>query len=240
MKPFITVALLALAIAGCSPTGTSTSASGPAETKVLSNPVSNARDLWPASIGNAWTYTIGQVRQTRTTAPTSGTAEATLKLVGTKPVTGGVVATFKIIQENKERSTLVFQITDKGVFQISTMTGGRGGEFRPQLPALPWPMKVGEVKEWSGTGPSAGSGAIEPFKSSVIYKGESEVDTPAGRMNGLRVDSSQTTKVKGKPVTVTQSMWFVPKVGLVRSFEVIQTSDEIRQTDLRLKAYTVK
>jgi hypothetical protein len=78
------------------------------------------------------------------------------------------------------------------------------------------------------------------MKATLAYKGEREVDTPAGRMKAYRFDTT-TTYMKGKTeLGSTQSVWLVPKVGIVRSVEMVISPTLIRETEMKLESYTVK
>ena len=231
-----TLPLFALALAfGCSPDIGPTDPSE--QVKVIENKIDKPADLLPMKSGNAWTYSLrstdrnpqGQSRQS------SGTP--TLKVTKTS----GADSTLSFVQDNKVMSELVINMTSSGAVQKS-LKGAKGDSkrFNPGLPLYHWPMKLDEEKKWTGSGYRAALGDVGPMKATLAFKGEREVDTPAGRMKAYRFDT-MTTYMRGETeLGSTQSVWLVPKVGIVRSVEMVISPTLIRETEMKLESYTVK
>jgi hypothetical protein len=190
----------------------------------------------PLASGNAWTYDVSTTVRTKE-GTNSGTQTPTLKVTGRN----GQKATVAFIVDNKVVSNLVFQESAKGVSQVSVGAVGKSSNaFNPPTPMFQWPMKLDEESKWSGTGYRAGVGDTGPMTSTLTYKGEMEVDTAAGRFKAYRFDSVQLYKVNSKEFGSSTSSWYVPKVGLVRTVEIVATPEAVRETVMKLKSYTVK
>lgn len=230
--PFLLV-VCAMAI-GCSPDVTPNDPAKKVE--VTSNTLEKPSDLLPLKVGNAWTYEVTMTLRTKE-GTQSGSQTPTLKVTGLK----GDRATLAFLVDNKVTSNVVLEKSDKGVAQVSVAPAGKpASSFSPPTPMFQWPMKVdGEVK-WKGTGFRSGFANNGPMTSTLTYKGEYEVDTDAGRFKAHRFDSMQTYKINGKEFGNSSSTWFVPKVGIVRTAEVVATGDAIRESVMKLKSYTVK
>jgi len=234
MKPLL-IAIAACAVTfGCSP---DVAPNDPATAvKVTANSLEKPTDLLPLTSGNAWTYDVNTSLRTKE-GTQSGTQTPTLKVTGRK----GQKATVAFITDNKVRSTIVFQESASGVSQVSVGTVGKpASTFSPPTPMFQWPMKPEQEAKWSGTGFRAGVGDVGAMTSTLTYKGEMEVDTAAGRFKAYRFDSVQLYKVNSKEFGSSTSTWFVPKVGIVRTVEVVATPEAIRETVMKLKSYTVK
>jgi hypothetical protein len=227
--------LAAAILVGCSPDVGPTDPNS--KVNVTKNKVDKVSDLWPLQSGNAWTY---EARQTvRTTDGRSGgtTQTPTLKVVSKN----GSTATIGFIRENKLVSKLTVLETPKGITQKS-IQGSKGPEqtFDPPTPLFEWPMKVDEERKSEGVGFREGLGSRGKFKTTLVYKGEYEVDTPAGRMLAHRFDTLQTYSQGSKEYGSTSSVWLVPKIGVVRSIELLATPQGLRETEMKLTSYTVK
>lgn len=231
-----TLALFGLAIVvGCGPDVGPTNPED--QVKVLANELSKPADLLPLSSGNAWTYTLRSVVRNQQGQAQEATATPTLKVSGMN----GEKATIAFVNENKLVSELNFLRTEHGIVQIGLKGAGQPSRsFTPALPLYHWPMEVGEKREWSGNGYRSGLGDDGPMTSTLEYKGESEVDTPAGRMKAHRFDSLTKYKKDAAEFGSTTSIWLVPKVGIVRNVEVVVGPQTIRETELKLQSFTVK
>jgi hypothetical protein len=231
--PFVTLA--ATLLAGCSP---DVSAGDPAsQVKVIDNKVESAADLFPLQPGNAWNFDATQTVRTKDGKTSVGTQTPTLKVVARN----GNKATIGYIRDNKVMSKMTVLATNKGVAQSSVQaTNGPIRNFEPASPLYEWPMKVNEERKSEGTGYRAGVDSIGKVKNTLVYKGESEVDTPAGRMRAHRFDSLTTYTVGNGQFGSTSSVWLVPKIGIVRSVELVAGPTGLRETELKLTSYTVK
>jgi hypothetical protein len=224
-----------LILAGCGPDV------GPAspddQVKVLANELGKPADLLPLNSGNAWTYTMRTVERNQQGQARQSNATPTLKVSGMN----GDKATIAFLNEKKLVSEVSFTRTEHGVVQNGLKAAGQSGRtFSPPLPLYHWPMKVGEKKEWSGTGFRSGLGDNGSMTSTLEYKGESEVDTPAGRMKAHRFDSLTKYKQNSKEYGSTTSIWLVPKVGIVRNLEIVIGPKTMRESELKLQSFTVK
>ena len=231
-----TLALFGLAIlVGCGPDVGPTRPED--QVKVLSNELGKPADLLPLSSGNAWTYTMRSVERNQEGQSRQSVATPTLKVSGMN----GEKATVAFLNDKKLVSELNLMRTEHGVLQTGLKAAGKTGRsFVPALPLYHWPMKLGEKREWSGTGYRAALGDNGPMTSTLEYKGESEVDTPAGRMKAHRFDSLTKYKKNSTELGSTTSLWLVPKVGIVRNVEVVVGPKTIRESELKLQSFTVK
>lgn len=232
---FLTLACLAaIATFGCSP---DVAVNTSEEIKVLTNKVEKPLDLLPLSTGSAWTYEVRQTVRDNKGQTGSGELESTLKVTGRK----GRSATLAVIQEKKVRSTITFAENDKGVSQSQIMDAkGAVRSFDPPIPTYQWPMKPEETSTWTGSGYRAALGTTGKMTATLTYMGEYEVDTPAGRMLAHRFDTVNKYKSGEAEYGSMQSVWLVPKVGIARTLEITSSPQGVRETDMKLKTYTVK
>jgi len=219
---------------GCSP---DVAPNDPAtQVNVTKNQLEKPTDLLPLAPGNAWVYDVAVTQRTQK-GTESGTQSPTLKVTGRN----GKTVTVAFITDNKVRSNIVFQETQAGISQVSVSAVGKPpSTFSPPTPLFQWPMKPNEEAKWSGKGFRAALGDVGPMTSTLTYKGETEVDTAAGRFMAYRFDSVQLYKVNGKEFGSSTSTWLVPKVGIVRTVEIVATPTAVRETTMKLKSYTVK
>ena len=206
------------------------------QVKVLSNELSKASDLLPVKSGNAWTYTMRAVERNAEGQTREYSGTPTLKVTGVN----GKNSTIAFIESDKVVSELLLTSTDGGISQRGIKSPKATRSFAPPIPLYHWPMKAGETKEWKGTGFRPALGDNGPMTSTMEYKGESEVDTPAGRMKAHRFDTTTKYTKNSKEFGSTQSLWLVPKVGIVRNIEVVVSPNLIRETELKLQSHTVK
>jgi hypothetical protein len=241
MNRFTPVApFLALLVASCGPSGQPGGSAPAAPTKVTTNTANSAADLMPLAKGNVWTYRVTAAARASSGETSTGSAENTLKVVSVKDTPEGRIADITVYTDNKEGSAVRFSTSPKGVFQNGVKGPKVDVAFTPPMPLLPWGMKQGEQRKWSGMGYMAGTTKPVAITATITYKGEMEVDTVAGRMKAMRVDNVQEGTVNGKKTQIAQSMWFVPKVGLVKSIDTQGAGGVVRQSTLNLKSYTVK
>jgi hypothetical protein len=231
-----TLPLLGLAIVlGCSP---DTGPMNPEDqVKVLSNPIEKPADLMPMKSGNAWTYTLRATERNTSGQGRELAGNPTLKVTGQD----GSKVTVAFVQENKLVSELLLTTNANGVVQRGIRAAnGPTRTYTPAIPMYYWPMKPGETRDWKGEGFRVALGDLGPITSTLEYKGESDVDTPAGRMKAHRFDTTSIYKKGETELGSTQSFWLVPKVGIARSVEITVTGEVIRETEMKLQSYTVK
>lgn len=205
--------------------------------KVLANEIDKPGDLLPLKSGNAWTYTVRSTAQNQQGASRQSSGNPTLKVIRVS----GANSTIALIESNKVISELEFVSGANSVSQQSVKAmGGPRRPFSPAIPLFHWPMKAGDKREWKGTGYRPAFGDTGPIRATLEYKGESEVDTPAGRMRGHRFDTTTKYTKNSKEFGSTQSVWLVPKVGIVRSIDLTSTPTAVVETEMKLQSYTVK
>lgn len=239
MKRFCIAVLPLLALAAsCGPSADSAAKKGP-ETKVIANTAGKPEDLFPFEKGNSWTYTVRRVQRT-TKEGRQGEGETTLKVREVREHALGKEAVLDVYEEGKKVSSVNFVVGPKGVYQTALSGPNLDIKYNPAFPLLLWPIESGEETKWSGTGLRAADGKLGPIDAVITTKGEAELDTPAGRMKAFRADNVQTYKINGKEFQTRQSVWFSPKIGLVRTLDGFISAEEVRETDMKLKTYTVK
>jgi hypothetical protein len=232
----VTLPLLGLALVlGCGPDIGPTNPED--QVKVLSNPIDKPGDLLPMTTGNAWTYVLRASERNAQGQGAQGESNPTLKVTGQN----GANTTIAFVLDNKLISELMLTSTKDGVSQRGIRAAdGPERTYTPAIPLFHWPMKPGEKRDWKGEGYRTALGDVGPIESTLEYKGESEVDTPAGRMKAHRFDTVSKYKKGETELGNTQSIWLVPKVGIVRSIEVTVTGTSVRETEMKLQSYTVK
>ncbi len=193
-------------------------------------------ELMPVAVGNEWTYTM---ETSIGSAAGIDTQERTLvqRISEVKDVPGGKRAVIEVYLEDRLADRMVWDVTEKGIFQISS--GVEASAFTPPQTILMFPLNEHAQFDYKGKGPFA-AGAIGDFEVKNTVLGFEEIETAAGMMNALPVRSDINFKQGGHAITGKVTCWFSPKVGLVRLKQFIDLGSERTESVLMLKSHTLK
>jgi hypothetical protein len=212
-------------LAGCGgkSSGPAATSAQPAVAPINTKP-GYEKTLIPFKVGNKWTYSLEQV-QVRNGQRSGGTSEVVYQVTKLD----GTLATLEISQDNKLIDRQVWQLNDKGLYQISISKNNI-----PYVPAQPialFPIDKNKSFKWTGTGITAvgksGNQTVQTYVRDVM-----EVDSPAGRFNAIPFESTfdLTGGVKGKGTSTT---YLTPGVGIVRYAQKIEA--DVAQATVLLK-----
>lgn len=230
--------LLAVVLCSCGPTTTPVTQAK--EQPVIYYEAKSAKDIFPFSEGNAWTYSV-EVEQYSQSGVRRGTGEQTNKVIKVRQIQEGTEADIQMLDaKNKPIGVMTVRVTDKGLYQIAVQGGNRRLSPDSPQPICLWPLKAGQKVTWKGKTLMPGTPALGSIVMTVEMKGEYETDTPAGRFKAYRVDVTQKYRYQGTDYQTNQVMWFTPKVGLVKTQERIVSPKGVNVFVMSLKSHTIK
>lgn len=234
-------ALVVVALAfGCGPSPTA-GTTGPKK-EVHKADASTPADLFPLSVGNAWTYnlSVDQLQNGQVTA--TQTMERVFKVEKVDQTSNGTVGQIIIYdEEQKPVASFKILVNDKGLFQMTVGSPGNEIAYDAPLPWATWGTEVDKQVDHKTRGPLAGSREIGTIESATFYRGEREADAMTQRYASKSYDSTQKyIRDDGSGLVATQRSWFAPKVGLVRLVEAITNGQVTQRSTWVLKSHTVK
>lgn len=194
--------------------------------------------LYPLTVGNKWTYALEITRELEGKPAESGTVEIGYEVKSVSNPSAGVKrAVITMTEDGKPKDEQSWETDSTGVHQLSV--GANPISFSPKQTIVKFPIKFDEVIDYKGSGitPLGQQGTME-YKFSTHEM--QPVDTDAGRMNGLFIESSGTFKASSGEGVVGNNSWFVPGVGLARFKQIVQVKGGRSSLTLRLKSYTIK
>ncbi len=212
------------------------------------------KDLFPLAVGNQWTYTLEKQVAASTNQGGSEAYDITLKVVKVDQTANGTQALMEILRDEKVTDRQTWVVNDKGIYQLTASindgkTGPKDIPMTPMQPALLFPAKAGSTFEWKGKG-AAMVGKVGDMTSKSRVLDAQNVDSDMGkRFSTIPVETKGSFTVPGQKGEFASTVWFTPKVGMVR---IIQSVQFVAGTDaknqalvrgtyiMRLKAYVVK
>jgi hypothetical protein len=224
--------------AGCGSSGATSGTSKAAEpiAPATVKPGDEA-NLFPAVVGNQWTYNAQGTSATTGHSPVEENIEVKFKIAKVDQTADGKSVELEISSGEKVTNRQRWLFTKDGIFL--TDTGIVLQPLTPMQPLIKFPVKDGDTYTWTGVGPF---GKVEKAKmsSDTVVKGSRLVDTEMGQMSAILVQSNSkvdTGKVKG----ITEiSMWLKPGTGIVRLEQGLGFPGARQLETLRLKSFTPK
>lgn len=193
-------------------------------------------NLFPLTVGNQWVYDVETVLQTQRGTQSSKQV-ATFKVERVEPVSGGKRALISVTNDGKIVESSWWIVTNKGIYQATS--GNPAVPFTPPQTILPFPITAGQKFTWNGTG-KRNVGPSGPMKVESKVLGPMEIDTGAGRMSGIAVESKSRWTVNKVAYNTVSTVWWVPKVGIGRFAQAIATTGAATSVMLRLKSHSLK
>lgn len=231
--------LAALGACGPAPAPGKTGEKQPVEAEAAES----VQDLFPLTVGNAWTYAVTTNTVSVQTGATiaSQPYERTFKVEKVERSAEGAIGTIGAYDEKQARiAGFQLLVNDKGIYQYSS---GKEKLVKYEQP-IPWAVadsKLGDKIELTTRGPMVGSSEIVTIETSLVDAGQLEADTISQRYLARCFDTTQLYKpTTGNQAISMQRASFAPKVGLVRLLNEFR-DDQVRQTTIfQLKTYTLK
>jgi len=207
----LTAGAVLLALAGCS----SKSAYVPkpvAKIPEASVKAGEEASLWPMQVGNQWIY---EAETSAQTAQGSGSqkAEVTFKVSKSETSNGVTNAVIDIINDGQTVDQTGWRIDSKGIYQTSS--NKLKSAYNPPQPLVTFPITTGKEFSHKGVGPVPMGGIGQQSTEGKVL-GPEEIDTAAGRMSAIAVQTTTTFTKDGKSAASVTTLWLVPGKGLVR------------------------
>lgn len=240
---FVIPALIVMCAIGCGPSssGSSGNKGNDEATDKPKTAVKTGDEYWPLKEGNAWTYEIVQQLRGGKVGGDSTRATITFKVRKVTESNGEKIAEVALLDVDlREQAILTFVANDKGLFQRGIRSAKTNVPISPDVPlALVAPDKS-KPAQWEGTGPQPYVNKVGKFALSLEYGGTMEVDAMQDRYP-CEVFTSKTEIKSGKQViNYRQDSYFAPGIGLVRSVEESQVTDDGRPFGLVTKTTTLR
>jgi hypothetical protein len=228
---------LVLGLCGCNKDGSGYVAKPVPKVEDVKLSQGDEKNLFPLVEGNQWVYTSEVVLQDSKGQQRSQKSVLTFAVKSVQSAADGKTGLIEISDGGKVTEKQEWQVTSKGIFQVSA--GDKGIKFTPPQLALEFPATAGSTFKWEGKGllPGGGEGMS---KSTGKVLGPQQVDTDLGRMSAIAVETSQQWTADGKPGQASSTVWWAPKVGIVRFHQEIATKGIQAVQTLRLNSKSVK
>jgi hypothetical protein len=239
MKLIIAASALSAAVllSGCGGKDTAAAGTSAKKTQTASVNAGEEKNLFPLTVGNQWVYSVestfvinGQQRV--------GKTEATFVVTKTTPTADGTKATIEVRQKDKLMDTQNWEVNSHGIYQVTS--GEKQTPYNPVMPAILFPLNDANKQfKWKGSGmqPLGGLGSADLDN---FYRGPQDIDTDMGPMSAYCVETKGTFTVKVGKGMQLGSIWWAPKVGMVRYFSRAAVKGVVNTNVLRLKSYIVK
>lgn len=199
---------------------------------------------------------FGDLKTVKVTSllPTTEGAQATYEAVGTgageltirvkKVVDSGdsKIVTLEFVDKGNIQDFSDWQISDKGIYQLSAR---KGIKYEPPKIEVPADLTDQTEKKYNGKGPfpsiDKGDTASGPIEALTKIRGIETVDTAMGQIEALAVQGAYKYKTGGKDYIQQTTTWYSPKYGIVRYVQSLQRSDGAQQSfGLKLKGFSSK
>lgn len=190
-------------------------------------------DLWPMTLGNQWVY---EAETSAQTAQGSGSqkSDVTFKVSKSDSSNGVTNAVLDIINEGKIVDQTSWRVDSTGIYQ--TASNKLQGIYDPPQPMVKFPVKAGDEFTHKGTGPVPMGGIGNQSTTNKVL-GSQVIDTAAGRMSALAVESTTTFTKDGKTAITRTTVWLAPGKGLVRYRQETRAGQNVATQLFRLKDF---
>lgn len=223
----LAIGALGLSLIGCNKGDSKTAVAAEPAVPPMDTSPGYEKKLLPMKVGNEWVYTLESIR-IRGGRRAEATTDVTYKIVKVSGSTCTIEVTNK---EKKVVDRQVWQVNDKGLYQISISTANVA--YNPPQPVAVFPIQSNKTFNWKGTGVMP-TGERGTQSTEVTVREPMEVDTPAGRFNAIPFESRFT--LTGGAVGSGDSVTFMtPGVGIVRFRQTVKTDLETGSLTLKLK-----
>lgn len=185
--------------------------------------------LVPLAVGNQWVYTMIRSGER---------SELTLKVESIQQTPDGKEATIGVYPSDSNTvvptQTMVWRVTDTGVYQITT---GTETVYDPPQLLIPFPPDEKADFEHEGTGGRPVGGPGE-YQSTIKVLGAQPIDTDNGRMSGFAIHSITSWESEVGPAVASTMTWWSPGIGFVRQIQEVRTSEQTIKVLLKLKSHS--
>jgi hypothetical protein len=235
--------LLALVALGCTP-GDRGAARAAAASRIPPAKIQPGKeaDLMPLKVGNQWVYAYEQIVQLANGREDVKRETMTWSVVKATPIPGGTRAVVEVRANGKEVDRQTWRADGSGIYQEAIST--KNLAYAPALPVLRFPVEANPRVKWSGRGVQP-VGTVGPMDVDIQVLGSQEVDTDAGRMSAVAIESTSRFSVRARNGQSTKGMaantaWYRPGVGLVRYRSEVAVGGVLGVTVLKLKSTNLK
>ena len=179
---------------------------------IASMPVVRAdENLFPVKVGSSWKMKGNAGAQN---------VEMVAKIVSSTTTVGSTIVGMQWTQGGRAIQDETYIVSKTQV--VRSRSGAKGSSaLNPPIPIIVYPMVVGKSWKWSGTIVTKGG---QTKASATLKVGPKEkVYTAAGIFNTYRVNMVLAIQAGAKTISMPNSYWFAPNVGMVQQKLAIPT-----------------
>lgn len=235
----ITAVALAVFITGCNRDDESTSKPKTPEQETITTESLEGKspmDLFPSTPGTQVVYELQDPQ---------GSKEVTFQIKGSEDIANGKKITVDVLIDGEKNDTNVWQITDKGLAQVSARNGLI---FTPPQTLIHYPIEFSEPRNYAGEGPFAFGTSSGPIEGQVKVRGMEPVNTKIGEIESLAMDAAYRWKDGEATFLSRETIWVAPKFGIVKFNQTVirqitvegQPQQTSAQQNLVLKSFSEK
>jgi hypothetical protein len=188
--------------------------------------------LFPWQVGNQWTYTYTHEPAAANQRP----LEITWRVADLKKVANGTQATIATIRNNTVLLQELWLINDQGIYEV-TASDTKHAFSTPQT-VISFPVQTGKKFDWEGDGVSSLGGQGHTKSTSTILAPQ-EVDTDNGTYSAIPVESESDVTQGKLTGRVEGTVWFAPKVGIVKIVQARSVGKKEDSFVLKLKTMSL-
>ncbi len=198
---------------------------------VLISAQTGKQSLFPVGEGSSWEFagTAGGQAITMSAAITASKAGKDGRLVTVHWLTGG-----NPVQDE------VYLVTAASVSRTKSGKDA-SNSIAPPIPVIQYPMQVGRSWKWNGKISIAAPSVTLDANSTLKVAKKEQVKTGAGTFDAYRVDMVLNIVQGTQTMTVPNSYWFAPGIGLVRQLsEITAPGGKKIVVDASISKYSIK
>ncbi len=233
----LVVVAVGLVVVGCNKGGSAYQPKPPAKVDEFRPIEGPDQNLVPFQEGNQWTYTAKLTQTNGRQQQSSAPLEQTFKITKVEKTPAGTEATFEVTLNGKVSDHQVWLANDKGIFQVSI--GLIPKAFSTPQPIIVFPADPNKTFKWDGTGPMPNGQSGKNSIESKIF-GLQEVDTEAGRVKAIAVNSSTTFATPKGSGKADSTIWLAPGIGIARYTQQATSGNASAKLLLELKSHSLK
>ncbi len=240
IRTLLSTSLALAVLSGCGPAPTPGRTGDKKEVKATE--ATGPADLFPLTVGNAWTYLVNVETEQQGRIVDNKAFERTFKVEKVEDTAEGTVGSVTIYDEKQTAvAALKLLVNKEGIFQTTIGLPANERAYADPLPWANWGGEVDSELKYNSRGPLPGTDVMGSIEGANFYRGVLEADAATERFASHCFDSTQKyLRDDGSGMIASQRSWFAPKIGLVRLVEALTNGTDVQRSTWRLKSHTVK
>ncbi|GEM_PF-3491300 len=245
-SPYKVVGLLLIALgttwpqAGCGPAAPKDSG-GEGATKVIKAEAKSAQDYFPFAVGNSWTYDEVEQQSGSQIGTRNMRSTITLKVTNVVNKPEGISADVGVFdQDSKKIGAVVFLAAKDALYQTELLYKGKPMTLEPPMCVAVYPSEPSNGKTWTGVGPKPWVGTTGKYTLKVEGLGPVEVDGVNERFACLGFHTTAEYDEGSQHIQYEQKSYYAPRVGIVRTLEMVQVFSKGQQIGTVTKVSTLR